>query len=94
MYQIETLRFQTCGKNMQARGVTAWPVVARYNAKFDRIRAHDKNDGIADVAAFAASTDGSAPAIIKVAGRRTRSAASDGIRSYCPRAHRYSILMF
>ena len=51
--------------------------------------------GIEDVAAFAATTDGSPPVVTSTATRlRTSSAASAGRRSYWPSAQRYSTATF
>src|SRR5262249_53664027 len=51
--------------------------------------------GIVEVAALAASAEGSPPVVARTATPcRTRSAASAGRRSYWPSAHRYSIDTF
>jgi hypothetical protein len=54
-----------------------------------------KTMGIVEVAAFAASGEGTLPtARIMATCRRTKSAANAGNRSYCPSAQRYSIATF
>src|SRR6516162_4725179 len=54
-----------------------------------------KTIGIVEVAALAASAEGSPPVVAKIAtGRRANSAAIAGSRSYWPIAQRYSIITF
>jgi hypothetical protein len=59
----------------------AWPIEAGDKTELDRVKATDETTGIVVVAACAEKLP-APPAIITATSWRTKSAASEGIRSY------------
>jgi hypothetical protein len=91
---------QPLGRNLNvekidAGRVAAWPREAGNKTELDRSSPTPKTIGIVAVAALAASAAGLLPGVaITATRRRTRSAMSDGRRSYWPASQWYSTVAF
>jgi hypothetical protein len=91
---------QPLGRDIREEKINAGRVAARPGkagdeTKLDRVCADAKTIGIVVVAALAASAAGLLPDVaITATWRRTRSAMSDGSRSYWPSSQWYSTVTF